>query len=750
MQSNDIIEKAKKLGLDTGSSTSQEDNLRLIASQVGLDDFDATSDMQKLESILDEQLSSEMENRENISNGSDGLNDYNGSDYRNNQIRNESFGQKEYDAAKNKNGVYDKNHYKRKQEELDNAVEDAKKEKEKATKDVTKKEGKVPVTSQKNKNVFDKARDNLNLAKRRQDAITNKLNAAKANAYNMTHPGEALKDKAEAAVKEKAKEVGKKAGDAAKKGAAKAGKAAGKAISTGFKALAKVIASNPIVLAIILVVVLILFILLFMTGGKTTPEGNFYGLMGYDLYEGGCSRVSVNGDLIDIEEYISVVVSNEVGGMPDEILKTFAVAARTVLVMADNKVEDENGCYYKVTDTSDSFQVYNPSKVFDSAIAATEATRGVIITVDGKAKAYYDASCMYTAEQARSVDSSKSFNSSKMYLKYGSLTIGGNNFQEIDESKVSSMRSYNTFSTYINSAKSGSPCRSNHGYGISANGAAYLYETENKDWKGIISYYYNGQESLQSIYQVFGVSTNWTQEISTGSSSTIPTTIMSTPIRSLLSDTQYNELNNLIFESVKNAGVGTRGAIVASAVTPIKYLAENFNVVIPYTMGGGHYMTITSSLNGSNIQKTTATYYGVDPDWGTKIRHSYGGRTYYSYGPDCSSWVPWVYYNAGINMGQKGAGDFVNLGTKHTLGGSYIAQPGDILENSHHVTVVVGVDTENSTYYIAHARGGDYGTVITPVSFNSTNYYAVDMSDYISRNMNSGYESNYGNGVLSN
>ena len=53
MQTDRIIEKAKKLGLDIGNGDSQLDNLRTIASQVGLHDI---NDLDELERVLDEQI----------------------------------------------------------------------------------------------------------------------------------------------------------------------------------------------------------------------------------------------------------------------------------------------------------------------------------------------------------------------------------------------------------------------------------------------------------------------------------------------------------------------------------------------------------------------------------------------------------------------------------------------------------------------------------------------------------------------
>ena len=103
MQTDRIIEKAKKLGLDIGNSDSQLDNLRTIASQVGLHDI---NDLDELERVLDEQIeyNSQVVEPQTMDEMP--------------SVRNEKFGQRQYDQAKNKDGLYDKNYYKDRQDEL--------------------------------------------------------------------------------------------------------------------------------------------------------------------------------------------------------------------------------------------------------------------------------------------------------------------------------------------------------------------------------------------------------------------------------------------------------------------------------------------------------------------------------------------------------------------------------------------------------------------------------------------------------
>ena len=275
MQADSIIEKAKKLGIDPGSSVSQADQIRAIANELGVEDL----------TELEETLDSMLNDSENIGNNVDNLYDNIEEDHFSNpEGRNYRFGEKEYNEAKNESGVYDKNYYANRGNELDEKVKSAEEKKANTQKEVTKKnEQGEKVVGQKNKNIFDKAKDNADLIKARNDRFQNKLNGAKAKAYNVMHPGEALKDKAKSAIGNAAKSAGKKVGQSAAKAGAAAGKAIGKGASTAISAFIKFAASNPIVLAILGVALVILLILLLIAGG--TPQNS--DLFGY--YDTNCN-----------------------------------------------------------------------------------------------------------------------------------------------------------------------------------------------------------------------------------------------------------------------------------------------------------------------------------------------------------------------------------------------------------------------------------------------------------------------------
>lgn len=302
MQENSILEKARKLGLNG--------DLHTIANELGVEDLEELD--QKLDSMLQSQEVDSLDdnyvdNLDNVESLDEGYEEAP-------QERPQRFGEKEYNAAKDENGKYDKNYYANRQKELDDKVNEADKEKHRGDKLNKKyKEGEDdPSKRYVNKNKFDKAKDNINLAKAKNERFQNRLNNAKAKTYNAMHPGEALKDKA----KDVAKDVGKKAGKAAANAGKQAAKAAGKAAATGVKALVKAAASNPYVLIALGIAALILLIMLLLFG-STSNAGNSIGLYGYEYVEPKCTEIRVTGEnagLYTLEEYIAGVVQSEVGG----------------------------------------------------------------------------------------------------------------------------------------------------------------------------------------------------------------------------------------------------------------------------------------------------------------------------------------------------------------------------------------------------------------------------------------------------
>lgn len=219
--------------------------------------------------------------------------------YHNNYNRNR-FGEKEYREATDEKGIYNKEYYKNKESELDEKVKEAETEKNKDWKMKDPNE-KGPVnadgSNSVSKNKFDKLRDNFNVAKAKKNALENRISGAKADAFNMMHPTEALKAKAKAG----AKDLGKKAADGAKEAGKKAGQAAGAAIKKAAASIGKLIASHPVValIAIVVFLVLLLLIILFMSL-SSAEEGYYDQSCDFNKSIIACS----NGQVFEYKEYV--------------------------------------------------------------------------------------------------------------------------------------------------------------------------------------------------------------------------------------------------------------------------------------------------------------------------------------------------------------------------------------------------------------------------------------------------------------
>lgn len=199
-------------------------------------------------------------------------------------------------------------------------------------------------------------------------------------------------------------------------------------------------------------------------------------------------------------------------------------------------------------------------------------------------------------------------------------------------------------------------------------------------------------------------------------------TILHEPLDQFLEDngTSLEEFNELIAGNVEDAGFGTRAGVVAAAVTLIGELGDNYGVKVPYYWGGGHYDGVIIGAHH---------YWGSDPDCTTYANN----QTYDYCGLDCSGFVPWAIKNGGFGMNQMLAGQFKNVRgvEKVTLrSGEAVLEPGDLLESSGHIVLVVAVDEESRQYICAEASGNAQGVLFTRRSFNDSGYWGVKMDGY--------------------
>lgn len=493
-------------------------------------------------------------------------------------------------------------------------------------------------------------------------------------------------------------------------------------------------AKYKIIIIIALIILFVFFLLIIVSMDLLAADssgGNKLGLAGYDYYEveGLCDKVKVynpnDGTYtkeLDFEtEYIPGVLYKEVRGFSDapEAMKLYAIAARSYAIKAmsdDCTIEGSTRVQDFVFDESILKTITEDSHPLKQAAMNTYGL--VAVKNNELMKLYYDAAC-YRGED-----------DSNYFIGYGSLTTGSEKTQKIPKSWSNDGLLY-----YINKSKAnGVECYQGHGYGISQYGAYYLAKEQGYTFTQLLDFYATGA-TLSSLYQA--ANSNYLAATSDGLNN-----ILATSLRDYLNSqgSSVEAFNDHILSNVLDAGIGTREAVVSAATSLVGDLYQMYGVRLPYTLCGQHGCGDMKTASGVNVNKTATSFYGADPDWGSKISNSSDGKYHYSgsiytrYGPDCSGFVSWTLHNAGFKTSVLNADSFGNLGTKTTLNGSQVAEPGDLLWNKGHIMLVVGVDTNKKVYYIAHASGGESGVKINTVSFSDNKKKAVDMSSWYASN----------------
>ena len=694
MQADNIIEKARRLGIDTGSSINQSDMLRHIADQLGVED------LAELEETLDSMLADEVETLEEPEE-IETLD----APAEEQPTKKERFGEREYNQARDDSGKYDKNYYANRGKELDDNLEKAKQEQAKKTKDVIKKNDQgEQITTQKNKNVFDRMKDNANVRKIQNDRFANKVNSAKSKAFNLMHPGEALKDKAKSALSTAGKEAGKNVA----KGAAKAGQAAGKIVAKGVKSLVstmiKLIATHPIP-ALIIGSILILFFILIVFFYGTTADNDVYGLFGYDYVESRCAQITISGGeyagVYDIEEYIAGVTFGEfgvfIGNEWNEAAKAGAVAARS-FVQA-NVGED---C---TVISSESFQVYRTPS--EGAIQIANETRGLVLTNSSGniISTQYDAFCTdYPQDDPNNY-------------------IVCQQNQKIPRSWVDSQPGIK------DSWKAGER-NGAHGNGMSAWGAAYLAE-QGYNFEEILEFYYGDTASeIKSIFKSYGYSGEYPitpdDELYANLSFLIN---QSFPDFLASRGTSQADFDAYLTKKINEAGVGTREGVVSAAVTLIGSLAD-LGVKLNYQWGGKYAQIGTNANWGSEANMSWLCDNYADAGYDKSVcTNNYKWHSF-----DCSGFVNWALVNG---MQDTVATQYTSTsGGKALSSSTAVCDPGGTLVSEGHIVLVVGIDDANKRYIVAESTGSRLATGVGGVKLS---YYSYGASGYVCKNLDELY-----------
>ncbi len=257
---------------------------------------------------------------------------------------------------------------------------------------------------------------------------------------------------------------------------------------------------------------------------------------------------------------------------------------------------------------------------------------------------------------------------------------------------------------------------------------------KSSDQKQIINEANNGKTYKEILRTMYGVGTSDGSNCQLGNIDyhnyqldTSNSNILHQPLASFLQSkgTSIGAFNQLIQKNVQDAGVGTRAGVVAAAVTLIGELSNQYNVKVPYFWGGGHDQMSTFASG----------------NWGSSSCHDVANGQVYEYcGLDCSGFVGWSIYNGGYRNATTTAANYKYTGGARdvSLSNSALLQPADLLYNSHHIILVIGVDTENNQYICAEAAGNSSGVIFSRHSFDGDggNLKGLDMTAFYENNAN--------------
>lgn len=240
------------------------------------------------------------------------------------------------------------------------------------------------------------------------------------------------------------------------------------------------------------------------------------------------------------------------------------------------------------------------------------------------------------------------------------------------------------------------------------------------------------------IYGLKTGTTNLTIKLKDGNTKTYKITVTDlivppsiNPNKKTLTCNKYTAEQNLLLDEilesrVKEAGIGTRGGVVAAArfltlefPYNISYFAENGRLKtggIQRTIDGeGRYYhkgLYLSEIKYKELQSGASTISGPKP-WGCSI-YSIPMSQEQANGLDCSGFVSWALYNGGFDIGDVGAGDNVELdyelsdmGEHKKISFDYMKngnyKVGDYIAKNGHAALIIGIDDKN--IYTAESLG---------------------------------------------
>ena len=209
-------------------------------------------------------------------------------------------------------------------------------------------------------------------------------------------------------------------------------------------------------------------------------------------------------------------------------------------------------------------------------------------------------------------------------------------------------------------------------------------------------------------------------------------------------------LDEILSSRVSKVGKGSRAAVVEAArfltlefPRRISYFGENGRLTLLNGLnidGEGRYYKEGLFLNDSRYENISKSMYGPKT-WGCVMYSSPNSKSMPN-GLDCSGFVSWTFINAGIDVGDIGAGitpakDFTDIGKKIYIRNSVENNEivvGDLLSGSvstgGHIAIVTGI--HDGYYYVSESLGRE-GVVTKKYDSKKLQnffYWHIDMSEF--------------------
>lgn len=204
--------------------------------------------------------------------------------------------------------------------------------------------------------------------------------------------------------------------------------------------------------------------------------------------------------------------------------------------------------------------------------------------------------------------------------------------------------------------------------------------------------------------------------------------------------------DEILANKIKDAGEGTRAAATEAArfITlelkyKVPYFFENGRLSVGYQVDGeGRYYHKGLYLGQEKESQITKNSTGP-ASWGCPLRDAESGLMGRN-GLDCSGYVTWVLVNAGLDLGDIGAGitgsrDYTDVGefqrVTYSLLTSGKVKPGDLIGWDGHIAIIAAMD-DNNIYVTESLQNGviidEYNYSSPSSRFYSRYQHIIDMS----------------------